>query len=118
LPDQRGIWNDRRMLFELRRYLARPGKRDELVRLMDEEIIPFQISCGVVVVGSFVDEENPDVYIWIRRFDDEAHRQRTYLAVYESPEWVNGFKDRVGALIDREAMQVTRMLPTPRSVIR
>ena len=48
------------MLFELRRYQCKPGKRDEWVRFMEETLIPFQVSHGVVVVGSFIDEENPD----------------------------------------------------------
>jgi hypothetical protein len=30
------------MLFELRQYRMRPGKKDEWVKLMEEEIIPFQ----------------------------------------------------------------------------
>ena len=34
------------MFFELRQYLIRPGKQDEWVRFMEDEIIPFQQSQG------------------------------------------------------------------------
>ena len=63
------------MLFELRQYRCRPGKRDEFVRYMDETPIPFQVSMGVVVVGSFIDEEDPEGYVWIRRFASEQERE-------------------------------------------
>ena len=58
------------MLFELRQYRIKPERRAEWVRLMEEKIIPFQIAQGIVVVGSFVCEEEPDLYVWIRRFAD------------------------------------------------
>ena len=45
------------MLFELRQYRIKDGKRDQWVRLMEEQIIPFQTSKGVVVVGSFIARE-------------------------------------------------------------
>ena len=59
------------MLFELRQYRTLPGQRDNWVRFMEEEVIPFQISKGIVVVASFVGEEEDDLYVWIRRFDSE-----------------------------------------------
>ena len=43
------------MFFELRDYTTKPGKRGEWVDYMESEIIPFQVSRGMVVVGSFVD---------------------------------------------------------------
>ena len=39
--------------YELRQYLVRPGKMDEWVKIMEEEIIPFQVSKGMVICGSF-----------------------------------------------------------------
>ena len=48
---------------------------------MEEEIIPFQISKGMVVIGSFVGEQEDDLYVWIRRFDSEEQRGK-YEAVY------------------------------------
>ena len=59
------------MFFELREYRTLPGQRENWVRFMEEEIIPFQVSKGMVIVGSFVGEEEDDLYIWVRRFDSE-----------------------------------------------
>jgi quinol monooxygenase YgiN len=106
------------MLFELRRYETHPGKRDELVAIMEAEIIPFQASKGVVIVGSFVDEENPDVYVWMRRFNDEEHRKALYAAVYESDFWKDDIAPRMPAILNRETIRVTRLIPTATSVIR
>ena len=41
---------------ELRQYKVLPGKLDEWVRIMEDEIIPFQVSKGVVICGSFCGE--------------------------------------------------------------
>lgn len=106
------------MFFELRRYRIKDGKRDQWVRFMEDEIIPFQISKGMVICGSFIDQENPEVYVWIRRFEDEADKERLYAAVYESDQWKNNLSPRVGEILDRETIQVTRLEATPKSVIQ
>ena len=51
------------MVFELRQYQAFAGKRSDLVELTDTVIIPFQISKGMSIVGSFVGEEDPNLYV-------------------------------------------------------
>ncbi len=40
-------------IFELRTYRPMPGKMDGWVRVMEEIIIPFQVSKGMVILGSF-----------------------------------------------------------------
>lgn len=104
--------------FELRQYRMRPGQREAWVKCMEEEIIPFQVSKGMVICGSFVGEEDPDLYFWIRRFDSEEDRERLYEAVYQSDYWKNDVGPRVGELIDREQIKVTRVEATPKSVLR
>ena len=61
-------------------------------------------------------EEEEDLYIWIRRFENEAEREALYKAVYEDPHWLEELSPRVGDIMDRERIVVTRMLPTSRSV--
>ena len=56
------------MFFELRQYEIKPGCQEAWVKLMEEEIIPFQVSKGMVVLGSFVGEADESIYYWIRRF--------------------------------------------------
>ena len=105
------------MLFELRQYRVYPGQRARWVKFMEEMIIPFQVSKGMVVVGSFVDDEDPDAYVWIRRFENEQEREQLYKAVYESDHWKNEIAPRVSEMLDRPQMVITRLQATPRSVI-
>lgn len=106
------------MLFELRQYRILPGQRDTWVKFMEDVLIPFQVSKGMVIVGSFVAEEDDDLYVWIRRFDSEQEREQLYKAVYESDHWKSAIAPRVSEMLDREKMVVTRLVPTPRSPLR
>jgi NIPSNAP len=106
------------MQFELRQYRTRPGQRESWVKFMEEVIIPFQVSKGMVIVGSFVGEEESDLYVWIRRFEDDQEREQLYQAVYESDHWKNEILPRVLEMVDREKHVITRLRPTPKSVLR
>ena len=104
------------MFYELRQYRIQPGKMDEWVKLMEEVIIPFQFSCGMVITGSFRGEEDDTVYVWMRRFESEAERERLYGLVYGSDKWRNEIQPKVGELMDTSSVSVQRIVPTPRSV--
>ena len=106
------------MFFELREYRTKPGQRERWVRFMEEVILPFQISKGMVVVGSFIGAEEDDLYIWIRRFDSEEQREALYAAVYQSDEWQNVIAPQIPEMMDREKIVVRRIAPTEKSVIR
>ena len=106
------------MLIELREYTVRPGKRDEWVKMMEEEIIPFQVSCGMVITGSWRGETDESVYVWMRRFESEEERVALYAKVYQSDWWKNEMSPRVPEHIDRSAIVVTRLHATPKSVTR
>jgi hypothetical protein len=104
--------------YELRQYKIYPGKLSEWVQLMEQEIIPFQVSKGMVITGSYYGEEDETVYIWTRRFASEEERKELYAAVYESDHWKNTIAPRVTELMDRSAMQITRIVPTAKSVVQ
>ena len=104
--------------YELRQYEIRPGKMEAWLELMDKEIIPFQVSKGMVIAGSFRGETDDTVYIWIRRFEDEAHSKRLQAAVYESDHWKTSISPRVGELINRETISSQRIVPTAMSVLK
>ena len=72
----------------------------------------------MVILGSFVGEEDQSVYVWIRRFESEAERKRLYDSVYQSDYWKNEIAPRVPQMLDREQMKITRLVATPRSVIQ
>jgi hypothetical protein len=85
---------------------------------MEEVIIPFQVSSGMTICGSFTGQEEDDLYVWIRRFEDEADRERLYAAVYESDHWKNTIAPRIPEMLDRDKIKVSRIEPTPVSSMR
>src|SRR5689334_4997528 len=101
--------------YELRQYKVRPGKMQEWLKVMEQEIIPFQVANGMVITGSFRGEADDSVYVWLRRFESEAQREALYKAVYESDHWKKEIAPRIPDLLDREKMVVTRLVPTSRS---
>lgn len=104
--------------YELRQYKVRPGKMEEWVRIMEQEIIPFQVSKGMVICGSFRGETDDSVYVWLRRFESEAEREALYKAVYESEHWKTNIAPRVPECLDRSQAVVTRIVATPKSTMQ
>jgi hypothetical protein len=104
--------------YELRQYQILPGKMAEWIEFMEKEIIPFQVSKGMVITGSFRHETDESIYVWTRRFENEQQRVELYAAVYESSHWKDDIAPRVSGLIDRSAIQVLRIVPTPKSPVQ
>lgn len=105
------------MFFELREYRTKPGQRENWVRFMEETIIPFQTGKGMVIVGSFIGEEEDDLYIWVRRFESEEQRERLYEAVYDSDIWKNDIAPAIPDMMQRDKIVVRRIEATPLSVV-
>ncbi|MFL5997266.1 MAG: NIPSNAP family protein [Streptomyces sp.] len=103
------------MYYEIRHYQIQPGRREEWVRYMEEVIIPFQAAQGMDVTASFVDEEDEDGYVWMRRFEDEASSDALYEAVYQHDRWKNEIGPVAATLLVPEKTVVTRVRPTPAS---
>tara|TARA_B100001245_G_C22589262_1_gene292517 strand:+ start:196 stop:516 length:321 start_codon:yes stop_codon:yes gene_type:complete len=106
------------MFFELREYRTLPGERENWVNFMEEIIIPFQVSKGMVILGSFIGQEEDDLYIWVRRFEDESEREELYEAVYESDVWKNDIAPKIPSMMDRSKIVVRRIEASSRSVIQ
>jgi NIPSNAP len=104
--------------YELRQYKVLPDKLEGWLRIMEEEIIPFQIANGMVICGSFQGETDPSIYVWLRRFESEEQRVALYKAVYESDHWKTQIAPRVPEYLDRSAIVVTRIVPTPKSTVQ
>jgi hypothetical protein len=104
--------------YELRQYHVRPGKITQWLKLMEEEIIPFQVAQGMVICGSFCGETDESVYVWIRRFENEAQREALYKAVYDTEFWKTKIGPQIPDLLDREKMVITRIVPTSRSTMQ
>ena len=65
--------------YELRQYKVKPGKLAEWVQIMEQEIIPFQVSKGMVICGCIRRRVKTDdsCYVWLRRFESEEQREGT-----------------------------------------
>jgi len=86
-PCEQRLGKEIAVFFELRQYRIKPGMREQWVKLMEEKSIPFQVSQGMVVIGSFIAQEEDDLYVWIRRIESEEERKALYQKVYESDYW-------------------------------
>lgn len=104
--------------YELRQYKVLPGQMAGWVKIMEEEIIPFQVSKGMVITGSFQGETNSSIYVWLRRFESEEQRVALYAAVYELEYWKTQIAPRVPEYLDRSAIVVTRIVPTAKSTVQ
>ena len=105
------------MFFELRDYPILSGKRAAFIKWMDEVVIPYQLSKGMIILGTFVDEEN-DRYIWIRRFESENEREALYEATYRNDYWRKEISPQVDNYIDRDNIKVTILKATLRSFMQ
>lgn len=72
---------------ELRRYTLRPRQRDVLIALFERELIEPQEQAGMLVIGQFVDVDEPRVFVWLRGFTDMRARRESLSAFYEGPVW-------------------------------
>jgi hypothetical protein len=106
------------MLYELREYTVKKGKMKQWLKLMEEEIMPFQVSQGMVIPACFTAPKKRDAFVWLRRFKNEQERKRLYRKVYESDHWKNVLQPKIDKVLDIPAIVVTRMVPTPRSVLQ
>ena len=106
------------MVYELREYRIRKGKMKQWLKLFEEEILPFQVERGMVIAGSFTAVKKPELFVWLRRFKNEAERVRLYKRVYETERWEKLIQPRVREVMDTSSIVVTQLTPTPKSVLQ
>ena len=103
--------------YELRQYKIQPGKMNDWIDYMEQVIIPFQTAQGMVITGSFRDEEEENAYIWTRRFMSDEACKALYTKVYKSDTWLNEIAPKVKEMID-SVVSVSRIQPTPKSPVQ
>jgi hypothetical protein len=99
---------------ELRQHRIQPGQMATGSR--GEPALP--VFKGMAISGAFRGEEGASVWVWIRRFESQAERERLYKAIYESEHWKNNIAPKIPAMMDRAGMNVQRVVPTQASVLR
>jgi hypothetical protein len=104
------------MFYEIRTEHARSGLGPELARYMDEIVIPLHKEWGMHVVGAFTVIGDEDAFVWIRRFEDVADRERIVAAVHQDPRCA-AMSETVSALVNGTESTV-RLEPTACSELR
>jgi hypothetical protein len=94
---------------ELRRYVMKPGRRDDLIDLFEAEFIEGQEACGMLPIGHFRDVDDPDSFVWFRGFADMPSRRRALEAFYlESPAWLRNRDAANDTMIDSDNVLLLR----------
>ncbi|MEU8354414.1 NIPSNAP family protein [Nonomuraea sp. NPDC048882] len=104
------------MFYEIRTEHARPGRGAELASYMDEVVIPLHQELGMRVAGAFTVIGDEDAFVWIRRFEDTADRERVLEAVHGDPRCA-AVAETVAELTDGSE-SMTRLEPAPGSALR
>ncbi|MBZ9763283.1 NIPSNAP family protein [Mesorhizobium sp. CA8] len=72
---------------ELRQYTLKSGQRETLIALFDGEFVETQEATGMTVIGQFRDLDRPDMFVWLRGFEDMQTRKDALSAFYGGPVW-------------------------------
>jgi NIPSNAP protein len=87
---------------ELRQYLLKPGRTDDLIDVFDRELVETQESCGMRVLGQFRDLDRPDRFVWLRGFADMENRRQALTDFYGGPVWKEHGPAAVDTMIDSD----------------
>lgn len=74
-------------VIELRQYTLKPGRRDALIELFETDLQAAQERCGMRILGTFRDLEDPQRFVWMRSFPTMEHRAESLAAFYGGPVW-------------------------------
>jgi hypothetical protein len=85
---------------EIRSYNLKPGSRDEFHRLFLDEALPLLARWNVDVVAYGPSLHDESSYYLMRRFDSLSQREESENAFYGSPEWRQGPREAIIALIE------------------
>ncbi len=72
---------------ELRQYIEKPGRRNDLIALFEEDFLEGQERYGMRIIGQFRNSNYPDQFVWIRGFAHMQARQKALKGFYSSPIW-------------------------------
>src|SRR5688500_18059770 len=96
-------------IVELRMYSLHPGRRDELIRLVERGFIGSQEAVGIQVIGQFVVLDDPNRVIWLRGFHDMPARAESLNAFYSGPVWKAHREAANATMIDSDNVLLLRL---------
>jgi len=98
-----------RRFVEIRSYNLKHGRRDEFHRLVVEQSLPLVRKWKVDVVDFGPSPHDEDSYYLIRAYGSLAERASSHDAFYASPEWRQGPRQAILALIDSDTSVVLEL---------
>jgi hypothetical protein len=98
-------------ILELRQYLLRQGRRDDLIDLFEREFVETQEACGIQVVGQFRDVDRSNHFVWLRGFPDRTERATSLAAFYGGPVWRRFGEAANATMIDSDDVLMLRPHP-------
>lgn len=104
-------------IFELRDYLMKPARRDDLTTLFEARFIEPQDAVGAHVRGIFTDPKAPDHFIWLRSFADMDSRQTALQTFYGGEIWHANREAANDTMIDSDNVDLLIPLLSPRAVV-
>ncbi|MDG3085111.1 NIPSNAP family protein [Vibrio hannami] len=99
-------------IIELREYKIKPGKTEEWIQWMNDELLPYQHSKGMLIIDTYLrtDDNGVDFFVWLREFESEDARQRIYKETYND-WWITVIRPKVFTLIDEHSINVKLLYP-------
>jgi hypothetical protein len=91
---------DRKTVVEIRSYNLVAGARPEFHRLVVQESMPLLRQWNVDVVGYGPSQHDETSYYLVRAFESLEQRASSEAAFYASPEWTQGPREAILALIE------------------
>jgi hypothetical protein len=95
---------------ELRQYTLHSGGRDTLVRVFEDHFIEGQRQVGIRIGGIYLDENDPDRFVWFRGFTDLDQRVEALESFYFGPIWAEHRDVANGTM--RDSHDVLLLRPT------
>lgn len=97
-------------IVDLRMYTHQPNRRDDFIKLFEDQFIETQEAVGIQVIGHFFDLDDPNRCVWLRGFNDMSVRKESLTAFYTGPIW-KALRDKTNAtLIDSDNVLLLRLV--------
>jgi hypothetical protein len=94
---------------EFRAYNLRPGTGPEFHALVTEKSLPLLRKWRVDVIAAGPSLHDSDSYLLIRAYDNLEHRRVSQEQFYASPDWRQGPRESIVALIESDTSVVVEL---------
>lgn len=88
------------MIVEMRTYRTKPGMRPGFVELFHAKTKPEHARLGMPIAGPLLSIDDPDVFFFMRGFDDVQSREPLKARFYEGQLWRNELESVLMPMLD------------------